>query len=43
MDTSWAFFQELRDAGREAAGKFLKDHYADVGVRATLDMRAEFL
>ncbi len=43
MNTSWGFFQELRDAGREASAKFLKDHYADVGVRATLDLRAEFL
>jgi NTE family protein len=43
MDTSWAFFQELRDAGREAAAKFLRNHYADVGVRSTLDLRAEFM
>ena len=43
MDTSWGFFLELRDAGREAAEEFLRDHYADVGVRATLDLRAEFM
>jgi NTE family protein len=43
MDTSWAFFQELRDAGRDAAATFLRNHYADVGVRATLDLRAEFM
>ena len=43
MDTSWSFFLELRDAGRDAAAKFLKDHYADVGVRATFDLRAEFM
>ena len=43
MDTSWGFFQELRDAGRDAAAKFLRNHYADVGVRATLDLRSEFL
>ena len=43
VDTSWRFFQELRDAGREAAATFLRQHYADVGVRATLDLRAEFM
>ena len=43
MDTSWSFFQELRDAGRDAAATFLRKHYADVGVRATLDLRAEFM
>ncbi len=43
MDTSWSFFQELRDAGRDAATTFLRKHYADVGVRASLDLRAEFM
>jgi NTE family protein len=43
LDTSWSFFQELRDAGRDAAGAFLRKHYKDVGVRATLDLRAEFM
>jgi NTE family protein len=43
MDTSWSFFQELRDAGRDAAAKFLRAHYADIGIRATLDLRAEFM
>ena len=43
MDTSWSFFQELRDAGREAAADWLKRHYADIGTRATLDLREEFM
>jgi len=43
MDTSWRFFEELRDAGRDAADAFLRDHYADVGVRGTFDLRGEFL
>jgi NTE family protein len=43
MDTSLGFFLELRDAGRDAAARFLRNHYADVGVRATLDLRAEFM
>jgi NTE family protein len=42
MDTSWTFFQELRDAGREAATRWLKRHYDDIGKTATLDLRTEF-
>jgi NTE family protein len=43
MDTSWRFFQELRDAGRDAAEAFLAGHYDDIGVRSSFDLRAEFL
>ena len=43
LDTSLSFFLELRDAGREAADSWLAAHYDDIGVRATLDLRAEFL
>ena len=43
MDTSWSFFIELRDAGREAAEKWLKHHYADIGTKATVDLRGEFM
>ena len=43
MDTSWRFFIELRDAGREAAEAWLERHYADIGVRATVDLRHEFM
>ena len=42
MNTSWRFFVELRDAGREAADAWLDRHYADIGVKATLDLRSEF-
>jgi len=42
MDTSWSFFIELRDAGREAAGAWLERHYADIGARSTVDLRHEF-
>jgi NTE family protein len=42
LDTSWHFFQELHAAGRAAAGDWLKKHYADLGVRSTIDLRAEF-
>jgi NTE family protein len=43
QNTSWSFFQELRDAGREAAARFLHRHYADIGVKATYDLRGEFM
>jgi NTE family protein len=42
LDTSWHFFQELHAAGRAAAQQWLKQHYADIGVRSTIDLRAEF-
>lgn len=41
MHASWDFFCMLRDAGREAGKAFLASHYADVGVRGTLDLHAE--
>jgi NTE family protein len=42
LDTSWHFFRELHDAGRAAAKVWLNAHYADIGVRSTLDLRSEF-
>ncbi len=42
LDTSWHFFQELHAAGRAAAQTWLKQHYDDIGVRSTIDLRAEF-
>ena len=43
LDTSWAFFSELHDAGREAAEAWLAAHYDAVGNHATLDLRKEFM
>ena len=43
FDTSWSFFQELQRAGRRAGRAWLDEHYADIGVRSTLDLRAEFM
>lgn len=42
LDTSWEFFEELRDAGRDAAFAWLETHFAAIGERATLDLRALF-
>jgi NTE family protein len=43
LDTSWSFFRELRDAGSKAAKKWLRSHFDDLGERATLDLRKEFM
>lgn len=42
FDTSRAFFEELFAAGREAAGEWLQLHFEDIGVRDTVDLRAQF-
>jgi NTE family protein len=41
--TEWGFLTALRDRGREAARQWLDRHYDDIGVRQTVDLRAEFL
>jgi NTE family protein len=43
LDTSWRFFQELKEVGRNAAKTWLEEHFEDVGRQATLDLRKEFL
>jgi NTE family protein len=43
LDTSWHFFRELHDAGRKAAREWLDAHFDDIGVRSSLDLRAEFM
>ena len=42
LDTSWHFFQELHKAGVKAGKEWLAAHYDDIGVKSTLDLRAEF-
>jgi NTE family protein len=41
LDSDYDFFQLLRDGGRRAAQEFLAAHFDDIGVRSTLDLRAE--
>jgi NTE family protein len=43
LDTSWHFFLELHHAGRQAARAWLAENFDAIGVRATLDLRAEFM
>jgi NTE family protein len=43
FDTSWSFLTRLRDLGREAAQLWLATHFNDIGVRSSVDIRAEYL
>ena len=42
LDASWDSIVAMRDIGRAAARLWLHDHFADVGVKDTLDLRAAF-
>ena len=39
----WDYFVELRNAGRQTAHSWLKDHYEAIGVRGTLDLQSASL
>ncbi|MBL8517355.1 MAG: patatin-like phospholipase family protein [Betaproteobacteria bacterium] len=39
----WGFLTELRDRGRAAADEWLAANYANLGVRSSVDVRAEYL
>ncbi|WP_374623117.1 patatin-like phospholipase family protein [Pandoraea sp.] len=41
--TDWHFLTTLRDRGRDAASRWLDEHFADVGVRSTVDLRRDYL
>ena len=41
LDSDYDFFQMLRDGGRRAAQEFLGQHFDDIGVRSTVDLKAE--
>jgi NTE family protein len=41
MNTDYDFFELLRTNGRRAARRFLDAHFDDIGVRSTVDLRAE--
>lgn len=42
LNTDLAFFEELFKAGRAAAERWLGQHFADLGERSTVDLRAMF-
>jgi len=41
LNNDYDFFEMLRDNGRRAARRFFDAHFADIGVRSTVDLRAE--
>jgi NTE family protein len=41
LNTDYDFFEMLHRAGRRAARRFLDRHFDDIGVRSTIDLRAE--
>jgi NTE family protein len=41
MTTDYDFFDMLRTNGRRAARRFLDEHFDDIGVKSTVDLRAE--
>lgn len=43
LNPDWEFLTHLRDIGRSSADKFLDEHFADVGVRSSIDIREKYL
>ena len=41
LNTDFDFFEMLHGAGRRAAREFLDAHFEDIGVRGTIDLRAD--
>jgi len=41
LSTDYDFFEMLHVAGKRAARRFLDEHFDDIGVRSTMDLRAE--
>lgn len=39
----WDFLTMLRDRGRECASEWIEQHFNDLGVRSTVDLKREFL
>lgn len=43
LDPDWGFLTRLRDLGRARAAEWLERHYADLGTRSSVDIRADYL
>ena len=43
FSSDWAFLQTLRERGRAESAAWLAQNFDDLGVRSTVDLRAEFL
>jgi NTE family protein len=42
LNAEWPFLQHLFEIGREAATRWLAEHYDDLGVRSSVDLRTMF-
>ena len=43
MNTRWDYFITLKEAGRESAETWLKQHYQHIGEKGTIDINRTFL
>lgn len=43
LNAEWSFMLKLRDVGRACASKWLDEHFEDLGVRSSTDIRDVFL
>ncbi len=43
MNPDWEFLEHLRDVGREAADRWLAEHFEDLNRRSTVDIRERYL
>ena len=41
LSTDYDFFEMLRVSGKRAARRFMDEHFADIGIRSTVDLRDE--
>ncbi len=41
LSTDYDFFEMLRLSGKRAARRFMDEHFGDIGVKSTVDLRAE--
>ncbi|XWN31887.1 MAG: patatin-like phospholipase family protein [Devosia sp.] len=42
LNAEWEFLLHLRDIGRSAAARWIDDHFDDIGVHSTVDLREMF-
>jgi NTE family protein len=43
LSPDWQFLCELKDSGSATTQRWLREHYADIGRRSSVDLQAEFL
>jgi NTE family protein len=43
LNPDWGFMQELKQVGRASATKWLEEHFDDIGVKSSTDIKSSFL